>query len=105
MVRNMSAADVLACPMDDNDAGVDTIRGYLAALLAELWRWGDGFSSKRPFGNSGWEHDLYGALAKQGYITGKFDEDGYLEEVDEDAGNRLIKAAIAWIASTEDGAS
>ena len=97
-------AAVLACPMQDNDAGADTIRTYLAALLAELWRWGEGFSGKRPFGNSGWEYELYTALAKQNYIAGAFDEDGYLDDVDTDAGDRLIKAAIAHIA-TEGGGS
>lgn len=100
--RKLSAADILACPMDDNDAGVDTVRGYLGALLAELWRWGEEFNGKRPFGNSGWDHELFAALAKHGHITGTFDEDGYLDDVDTDAGHRLIKAAIAWIASEGD---
>jgi hypothetical protein len=88
-----SPADVLACPMDDNDAGADTIRAYLVALLAELWKQGEGFGGKRPFGNSGWEYELYGALAKAGYVKATFD-DGYLDDVDIKAGDRLIAAAI-----------
>lgn len=85
---------VLACPMGDNDAGADTIRTYLVALLEVLWEQGDCFGGKRPFGNSGWEYELYGALAKAGHITGTFDEDGYVNEMDTDAGRRLITAAI-----------
>lgn len=90
----VSPVDVLACPMADNDAGADTIRTYLVALLAELWKHGECFGGKRPFGNSGWEYELYGALAKAGFIAGTFDEDGYVDEMDTDAGRSLITAAI-----------
>lgn len=85
---------VLACPMDDNDAGADTIRTYLVALLEQLWKWGEEFGGKRPFGNSGWEYELYTPLAKAGFISGTFDSDGYVDEMDSDAGRALITAAI-----------
>jgi hypothetical protein len=87
-------AQVLATPMGDNDANAATIRGYLIALLATLWDEGAEFSAKRPFGNSGWENELYAPLAKAGHITGRFDEDGYLEDPDEQAGDKLLAAAI-----------
>lgn len=92
-------AQVLALPLDPgNDSGADTVRGYLVALLAEVWRHGEGFGGKRPFGNSGWQYDLYRPLLKAGYITGSLDEDGYVEDVDDRAGDRLIAEAIESLA-------
>jgi hypothetical protein len=90
-----STPGVLNVPMGDNDSGADTIRGYLVALAAEVWRIGEGFSGKRPFGNSGWRSDLYIPLVKAGLISGAFDSDGYLKICDEDEGDRLINGAIA----------
>jgi hypothetical protein len=95
-VVNLDA--VLATSPGDNDSGADTIRGYLAALLRELWTDGEGFSGKRPFGNSGWEWDLYAALVRAGFVAGTFDEDGYLEDLpraSQDDARALIAAAIA----------
>lgn len=86
--------DVLRVPMGDNDASAETIREYLVALLEELWDAGEGFSGKRPFGNSSWQHELYQALVAVGFIEGKIDEDGYIEECDDEAGDLLIKKAI-----------
>lgn len=80
---------VLALPMGTNDSGADTVRGYLAALLAAVWKRGE-----RPFGRSDWDYDLYLALLKAGFIVGKVDVDGYIDEVDSDAGDRLIAEAI-----------
>jgi len=53
---------VLNCPLEENDSGADTVKGYLKALLFTLWDEDEGFSGKRPFGNSGWEYDLTDAL-------------------------------------------
>lgn len=62
----------------DSDAGDDiTVRQYLHELLRTLWEEEESFSGKRPFGNSRWQHDLYGPLAKAGFIDlGPLDEDG-----------------------------
>lgn len=87
--------DILSIKMCRNDAGADTVRGYLKALLTELWREGEGFSGKRPFGNSGWEYELYVALITAGAVTGTLDEDGCVEECDDAACNKLIEEAIA----------
>jgi hypothetical protein len=89
---------ILDTPMEANDALAETVKGYLVALLASLWREGEGFSGKRPFGNSGWDGELYAALVKAGYITGSFDEDGYLESADDADGDRLISLAIKTLA-------
>jgi hypothetical protein len=54
----MIGAEILALPMGPNDADAENVREYLKALLTELWREGESFSGKRPFGNSGWEREL-----------------------------------------------
>lgn len=66
-----------------------TVREYLHKLLETLWIEGEGFSSKRPFGNSGWENDLIIPLVQAGFIEGKFsdvllDEEPYLESFNQD---------------------
>lgn len=57
---------VLDCPMQENDSGAATVRGYLKALLFTLWDEGEGLSGKRPFGNSGWDYDILTALVDAG---------------------------------------
>lgn len=90
---------VLDLPLPDNESGASTVRGYLVALLTDLWREEAGFSSKRPFGSSGWQWDLYQPLARAGFVTGMtFDEDGYVDEfpvASRAAADVLILAAIA----------
>lgn len=61
--------------------------------MRTLWSETEGFSGKRPFGNSGWEFDLYKPLVEAGAIKGKI-EDGYVDNVDEKAGNAAIFSAI-----------
>lgn len=72
---------VLDLPLPDNDSGADTVRGYLVALLAAVWDEGEGFSGKRPFGNSGWHGDFDQAFIKAGLVPGQLDEDGWVDEV------------------------
>jgi hypothetical protein len=85
---------ILNLALEDNDARAATIRDYLKKLLSELWTEEEGFSGKRPFGNSDWQNEIYLALANEGWIHAKFDRDGYLEDIDEVTGNRLILSAI-----------
>lgn len=49
-------------PMQPNSAHVETIGEYFVALLVQLWDQGEGFSGKRPFGDSGWEWELHDAI-------------------------------------------
>jgi hypothetical protein len=90
--------EILALPMDPEHHSapchVDTVRGYLAALLAELWCDGEGFSGKRPFGDSGWESELYYPLIRAGVVAGSLDPDGYLDEVDSHTADEKIALAI-----------
>jgi hypothetical protein len=82
----------------DSDAGNNlTIRDYLRILLETLWDEGEGFSGKRPFGNSGWEYELYRPLVKHGFVRGTLDEDGYIDTFDADTANKLVFDMIRFI--------
>lgn len=71
-----------------------TIREYFIRLLIELWNEGECFNGKRPFGNSGWDYQIYHALVKNGIIEGICDRDGFLEHFDQVKADELIKNAI-----------
>lgn len=73
-----------------------TIKGYLEKLLTTLWCEGESFSGKRPFGNSGWEYDLYKPLIEAGIVRGKFDIDGYIEEIDNKKADGIIFDCIEY---------
>jgi hypothetical protein len=90
----MGPRDILQLPMQRNDANAATIKDYLKALLATLMREGEGFSGKRPFGNSGWDYDLFLPLLKAGIVKGKLDEDGYIEDINQAEAEGLILSAI-----------
>lgn len=57
-----------------------SVREYIKELLLELFREVENFSGKRPFGNSGWIHDIEAHFVASGFIPGKVDADGYVEE-------------------------
>ncbi len=86
--------NLLDLPLPPNDSGAITIRGYLAALLIQLWKQGESFSGKRPFGNSGWEFMIYASLIKHGVVSGELDEDDFVEEVDDKKADTLVLEAI-----------
>ena len=71
-----------------------SIKQYLQELLLTLWKEKEGFSGKRPFGNSGWEFDLYTCLIKNNVIEGRLDEDGFVEDVDEEKAYAIVLEAI-----------
>lgn len=77
-----------------SDIGETTIREWLRELLLTLWREGEGFSGKRPFGNGGWEFDAYAALIKDGVVNGKLDEYGHVEKVDSDEAEKIVDRLI-----------
>ena len=86
--------------IEGNDAEADTIRDYLCSLLELVWSEGEGFSGKRPFGNSGWEFDLYAPLIKGKIIDGTLDEYGrvdVLEKDQKDKANEIIFGCISHI--------
>lgn len=80
------------------DCGANTLRQYFHELLHTLWNEGEGFSGKRPFGNSGWENDVYLALVEMGAVNGKIVNEGscsYLKSCDYKKANTIVQALIA----------
>lgn len=58
----MSVLEVVA----NSDLGERPIREYFKEYLRELLSQGEGFSGKRPLGNSGWDVDLMQAVIDAG---------------------------------------
>lgn len=87
---------VLRTPMRENDAQCSTIGEYLIALSQGVWYDGESFSGKRPFGNSGWENDIYDALVIAKLVDGSIDSYDDWDEVccnDKKAADELINKA------------
>lgn len=95
--KKWTGEEILAIEMEDNDAGARTVREYLVLLARQCWMEGEGFSGKRPFGNSGWHYEVYGALMRAGAITGDFDEEGCINDCDTDAGYKLVMMALSTL--------
>ena len=93
--RVVSVQRVLSAEMrEGNDADATTVGDYLIKLLATAWKEREDFSGKRPFGNSGWQGDIYWALVNAKLVQGRLDADGDLDEVDSEAADRLIDMVI-----------
>ena len=97
MIEKIDLSLVLSYPMTDNDANAKNVGEYLHSLLFTLWEEGEGFSGKRPFGNSGWEYEIYMTLIQGGFISGVLDEDGYIKRVDEKAARQIISECIEYV--------
>ena len=81
-------------------AGVKrTVKKYLKLLLITMWEKGEEFSGKRPFGNSGWEFDLYDPLIRAGFIPGTIDTDLEIMEYDGDQAELIVISIIEYIFS------
>ena len=93
----MQPSEVLALPMPPNDANATTIGDYLEALLLAVWDQGEGFSGKRPFGDStSWKWDVSTALVQGGAVEVTLDSDGNIERFDGAARDAVIREAIDW---------
>ena len=96
-ISRETARAVLALEMGENDANAKTIREYLTKLLVLVWEDREGFNGKRPFGNSGWENEIYAAIVKAGLVAGVLNDHEGLDEIefsDEQFADRLVDAAI-----------
>lgn len=73
----MSDQELLALTFSSGDLNKSvSIREFMQELLLTLWDEQEGFSGKRPFGNSGWTGDMEACLIKAGVVTGELDDDG-----------------------------
>jgi hypothetical protein len=97
MTTEPTGEQILAVPMGGNDADAATIREYLVELATAVWRQGEGFSGKRPFGNSDWQWDLSLALADAGMVPVTVNR--WNDRVpDHDAAAALIERALDALA-------
>lgn len=80
-----------------SDIGNITIREYLRHLLETLWVEGEGFSGKRPFGNSGWQYYIYQELIEAEMIKGELDEEGCVVRFEEEPAQTFILGMIETI--------
>lgn len=87
------AERALDAPVDDPEGG--TVREYLVALLSRLWKEGEGFSAKRPFGDSDWEFRVYEGLIRGGFLQG--DPESF-EDFDTKAADVYIQGLIECLA-------
>lgn len=71
-----------------------TVGNYLTRLLVDLWKKGEAFNSKRPFGTSSWQYDIYAAFVNARIIDGALDEDGCVINADTDKADKIVIAAI-----------
>lgn len=93
----MKSIDVLKLKFYSNDLNKEvTVKEYLKELLSVLWNEKDGFSGKRPFGNSDWQYELYTCLVKNDVVKGKIDVE-YLIDFDYESAEAEIKNAIQKI--------
>lgn len=79
----------------DSDAGDDlTVRQWLRELLMLVWIEDESFDGRRPWGNSGWENDIYRPLVKAGFIAGAVHESGRVEVDDVNAAAAFVSDLI-----------
>lgn len=101
MPKNNESKDTLEYALSlrfNSDAGDNlSIRDYLYKLLDTLWKEEEGFSGKRPFGNSGWMYELYTPLVKNDIIEGTLDENGYIDDLNYKQANGFVSALIAYV--------
>ena len=92
----MTNQEILALEFESTDLQRKlTIKDYFKVLLKTLWQEGEGFSSKRPFGYSGWQYDVYRPLVEHGIVDGKLDGNGYVESCDVAAADKQVLTLIA----------
>lgn len=81
----MTNKEILDLEFESSDLGrTVTIREFFKELLTTLFKEGEGFSGKRPFGNSGWDYDLCVCLVQYEIISGTASEYGGFTDWDYD---------------------
>lgn len=91
----MTLEEILKLPIRRHDINAAVPLGeFFYELFIKLWIENEAFSAKRPWGNSGWDYDVYATLIKHGVITGQLDEDGYVDKLDEEYAKAFVKFNI-----------
>jgi len=85
----LTAAEVAYALEEEGPDGIDTVREWLISALGYLLDEREGFSGKRPMGNSDWGHYIDEAFKKHDVTSD--DVCKYLEEVVLDAGSFVQK--------------
>lgn len=79
-----------------NAPGARTVREYLTALLEVA------MTMHSPWGDSGWDIDLYQAFERGGFLEIEYFEDGYyVKGFDRGRAGELVQAAIDALGSSE----
>jgi hypothetical protein len=63
------AKALLSIQLQKNDADALNVQQYMRELLASLLDEEEGFSGKRPFGNSGWQYEYLDAIKEADLFT------------------------------------
>jgi len=71
-----------------------TVRDFFKQLMLVLFAKSDDFSGKRPFGNSGWTHDLEKTAVMNDFVQGVIDSDGYVQNIHSEAFDDLMFETI-----------
>lgn len=81
----------------DMDVGGRPFRAMLKDLLTMVLLQGEEFDGKRPWGDSGWEWDIYNAMVVNGFVRGVVDEYGDVDGVDITECDELIMRCVEEI--------
>lgn len=81
----------------DASNSIITIREHLYELFSDLFHQGEFFNSTRPWGNSGWQFDVYTALIREGILPGMLDSEGFLNKCDEDECKKFVIEMIKFV--------
>lgn len=94
-IRFTDPHDLLHCPMvQPNDGDAATVGEFLGLLLSTLWLQGEGFSGKRPLGNSDWQQQVYMSMVEGGFADRIINRWGDEDIDDPIAADELILMAI-----------
>ena len=73
-----------------------SFRSYIKGLIDELWKQGPSFDAKRPFGFSGWQHEVYSEMIEN-HLLVAYDKDGLIQEFDKGRADIAIRYCIDHI--------
>jgi hypothetical protein len=88
MLKDLSMEKVLSTKLTRYATGeAQTVKEFFTNSLLDLWEREEGFSGKRPCGNSGWKSEILSAVAGKENLTEEEEQHYY----------KLVKAAIRYM--------